>query len=186
MNGISWIRGLTRQGPAPAEPTWSDVLEAAREEYGPRTTRYLADSLGVTLRTAQRYVAGQHKPTHHAVRDRLEPLYENLRAERQADYDQAHRDEVAAFLREIRKVSPGQIRVRDLSSRKVRDGFRNITEWLNVDLELVAMAWESGDEVLADRLLSDQIIGEYGLDGEVSGLEHSLRVRDYVEGIDYQ
>jgi hypothetical protein len=183
MRGRDWIAGLLAAPEVPA-PTWRDVLDYARQEHGRGATRWLADTLSVTQRTAQRYFTGQHSPTRHQVREHLGPLVESLRAEAQAEADQLHREETAAYLAEIQALRPrGPLLVRSKSDLKELPTIRKVVDYYRVDLTEAAEAWRAGDDERAEELLSDQIIGGYG--GSGTGLAEILEVDDYLGGLDY-
>lgn len=182
-------------------PTWWDVLEHIEDTQGRGASRYLADQLGVTVRTAQRYLSGQHQPTRHAVRDRLAGVSADLEAERAADQEaeyagqleeqsRAHRRETADYLRLMTVLHPPQITVRNTSDSKVKDKTYNISRPLDrmgPGLAGVADLWERGDYAGADAALSDAVIARWNSEpsDDRHGLAMVLQVIDYPYGIDY-
>jgi hypothetical protein len=189
MNGRQWIAGLLGPTPRAPEPTWPQIMDLARQVYGKGATRYLADQLGVTQRTAQRYLTGQHAPRRGGVRERLRALTAGTRTTQQAEMDLQHRKATAAHLRGIKTLWPPVITVVSRSSAG-RPTHRRIGAPLtrvHAGLERVARLWEQGHQTRAQYALSDCVIARYA--GEASdnaqGLAAILLVIDYPEGMDY-
>lgn len=206
MNGYQWIESLI-EAPAPiaapepmGAPTWWDVLEYVEDTQGRGASRFLADRLGVTIRTAQRYLSGQHQPARLEVRNRLADVAAEIEAERAADQDaecadavaeraRAHRKDVADFLRLIDRLDPQRITCRNKSTGSSTEHTYTVKplDRMGPGLAEVADLWESGDFGGAVDALSDSIVARYG--NEASDNRHGfatvLEIVDYPRGIDY-
>lgn len=186
MDGVSWLKSLGGPAAAQREPEWLDVLVYALDEHPGRgeAAKWLAGELGVTVRSAERYLALGMQPTLHA-RDAAERLKGRVRAEWAKADEETARQQVADLLRLIRHVEPGVVEVEDLSDPRM-GGSRSIPgPPLSVDLGPVADAWEDEDEDAAAQALSDAIMEAYGDRGSSPNLHEHLSIVDYRDGIDY-
>lgn len=194
MNGSSFLRSLEGGAASHREVEWLDVLVYAEENHpGPgNAARWLADEMGVSRRTAERYLAITTPGTeqsHQPRRAEQVAAADRLREEIQEEWDDADaeqdRQQVADLLRLIRKIKPGRVIVRDVSSGRTKDSQRTIGKPLDVDLDAVAEAWEDGDDQEAADLLGQIIIEAYGNDGGVEELDENIMIVDYLDGIDW-
>jgi len=183
-----WIAGLAAAPPRPAEPSWADVVARVRADNPGRgaAARTLAETMGVTRRTAQRYLTGQHAPKRAAVRAAAGPLYGTLRAEAAAAHVQATRDRAARALRNIGKLRPGKVIVYDKSGRPVQT--KRTIGWLDkmaAGLGKVADLWRAGKTREAGAALEKAIVNRYGgaRSDARDGLADTLGVVDFPQGI---
>lgn len=186
MDGTSWLRSLGGPPAEAREPEWLDVLIYAQEQHPApgAAAQWLADELGVSRRSGERYLALGQQPTQRA-RAASERLRDDIRdAWAEADAAEA-RQQVADLLRLIRSVEPGRVEVVDISDGRGMKSVRSIQGSLDVDLEAVASAWEDEDDQAAADALSDAIIRAYGDKGDVDELDANLMITDYLDGIDY-
>lgn len=159
---------------ATGEPAgWSDALAAIRAEHGSRTSRYLADRFGVTMRTAQRWQKGTHAPASADVRAALP--------------DMVDRDRLAAQrIREAQRFDPGgEVRIMTSSKggpRKVSGAGWRVTPDVRDRLDLVASALESGDRSGAEREFSDLVTDLYFRQGR-GDRPLGRRARSAVQGM---
>lgn len=206
MNGEDWLASLIA-APAPiaapepmGAPTWWDILEYVEDTQGRHASRWLSEQLGVTMRTAQRYLTGQHEPKRAAIRGRLDEVAREIEAERAADQaaehadevaEQAdrHRQEVADFIRLITRLDPEKITCVSKSdpSRKAATYSVKPLDRMGPGLAEVADRWERGDFGGAADALSDSIVARYGDEASNNrhGLAAVLEIEDYPVGIDY-
>lgn len=125
-----------------------EAIQAIRAEHGDQASRFLANRLGIGIRQAQRYLAGQVR----------RPKEDKGRALRGA----ADPARIAASrLRSARTISMGKVPVGyDGKSRgTITPGVLTVDGVLRGELDQVAQALESGDYNEADRLFSQAIIG---------------------------
>ena len=144
MRGKDWLESLT------PELDWQDVLDAIRDEFGRGAVGFLADALGVTPRTAQRYYTGEiGEPARH--REQLAGVIK--RAERRA---------AAAIIRQIDTLDPGTIAVKTKSG-KDKQGTRDPGTLYDMapGMARVADLWEAGADDRAEDALSDAVIARY-------------------------
>jgi len=57
VSGVEWLRALEGGSAGHRQVEWLDVLVYAEEEHGAGASRWLADEMGVSLRSAERYLA---------------------------------------------------------------------------------------------------------------------------------
>lgn len=188
MRAEEWIASLAAAPPPPAEPMWSDVVSAARGAFPARgaAARFLAQTMGVTQRTAQRYLTGQHAPKRAAVRAAAAPLYDAIRQARAADHVKATRARVARALRNIGKVKPGKVIVYSKSGKPVAT--KRVIGWLDgmaAGLAKVADLWKAGKTREAGAALEKAILNRYGgaRSDARDGLADTLGVVDFAQGI---
>jgi hypothetical protein len=193
MNGIDFLHSLGFEAPR-REVEWLDVLVYAQEQNPEPggAARWLADEMGVSTRSAERYLAIATpgvKETQMPVRHAQVEAAERLKAEIKAEWDEedsaAQRQQIADLLRLISHVSPGKVGVQSRSGPQA-GGSRSIGGELDVDLDAVADAWEDDDEDLAAAELSDAIVSAYGQRGGVDSLDDALRITDYPPGLDWR
>lgn len=179
------------------------ALEAIRAEHGRNSTRWLADQMGISLRQAQRYMAGQglsgRTAANRARRDAVIELgAAPVRAQAQrvrADVSrQASRRWIAAALiRKATRVSVGRVKVWDKSANRPA-GSRHVgshrvdNRRMRAQLNQAASLLESGDEEGAMHAFSDALLDAYSTSkgdppGMVSG---PLYIYDYPTGIDLE
>jgi len=185
VDGKTWLESLEppQGGGQPVE--WLDVLVFAEQEHGPRATRWLADEMGVSLRTAQRYMRLDHAPHRRGPAGAARHLMADV-GRRMADESEAQRrDDTADLIRLIRTITPGVVWVRPKSSSKGRPTKRTIKQLSGVDLGAVADAWADDDPDEADAALSDAIIDAYGQLSNTPNLAEYLQIVDYETGLDY-
>jgi len=201
ISGVDWLRALEGGSAGHRTVEWLDVLVYAEEEHGSGASRWLADEMGVSLRSAERYLAitkpgvGQsQQPSRHAQVEAAQ----RLQARIQREWDRAdaadQRRQVADLLRAIRRVAPGTVRVRSVSRGKNRSGSpratlessRSIPGEIAVDLSDAADLWEQGLDGEAAAALSDAIIDGYGNRGDIDELSRSIRIVEYPPDMDYR
>ena len=180
MNGREWLQSLGGGSPEPARPEWLDVLVWAQEQHPGRgeAARWLADELGVNVRSAQRYLALDAEPKRGAARSNAEALRVRLENELRDQAAEQRRGYVAGLLREMSSLKPGTVEVVNKSDHRPA-GTRRVPPLDDVDLDRVADLWEADDEDGAEEELSDVIMDAYG------GLSEFLLITDYLDGIDY-
>jgi len=203
MYGVDFLRSLEGRSIS-REVEWLDVLVYAEEKHPGKgeAAKWLAGELGVSVRSAQRYLAvttpgvkESQQPSRHTVTEAVE----RLRARIQREWDEAdeahQRRQVADLLRAIRRIKPGKVKVRSVSRGKGRhghartgplDGTRTINRWVSVDLSDVADLWEDRQDGEAAAALSDAIIDAYGAAGDIDELSSSIRITGYPPDLDYQ
>jgi hypothetical protein len=145
----------------------TDALSAIRTAHGKGSSRYLADTYGVSMRTAQRWLAGTQAPA------------ESRRSQVESD-PSAQRASTAQRIRSASAVNVGVAAVVSKSSGKA-DGSRNVglriaDGRMHRDLERAANLYESGDDERAEEAFSDAIMRSYGA-GE------ALQMDDFPDGL---
>lgn len=150
MNGRSVFRSLGRAVDA------REAIESLVAEHGRGTTRWIAEQLGVSQRTVQRWRKGTQSPRNTAGVARL------------AD---PNRVRVNA-LRNARAVSVGSVSVFSRSSGAL-DGSRNVG-MVGADFNVAADLLEQGaSEEEVQAAISDAVMDGYGGNGfgEVLGID---------------
>lgn len=177
------------------------AIAAIREDHGAGATRWLQQHLGVTLRSAQRYMRGERlggrTAANRARRDQLieaaaAPRREQAQRVRAGIMREASRRWVAAgLLRRATRVTVGRVGVWDKSknrpagSRSVgshRVGENGLT---SAQLAGVAAALEAGEEEDALHAFSDALLDAYAVaNGDAPGtVSGPLFIYDYPSGI---
>lgn len=197
MDGIRWLRSLEGGSAGHREADWLDVLVYAEEQ--PKPTAWLAETMGVHLRSAERYLAAVGggkggigaQPTRGPAKAGARVAMAKVTAE-WAEADQAEqRQQVADLLRLVDTIEiPPQQRVvvASKSDRRARESERRIKKPLtgmNDRMQAVADAWEDEDQDEAAELLGAAILDAYGDAGNVEHLSSNIRIVDYPDGIDY-
>jgi hypothetical protein len=141
----------------------------ASEAVAGRSSRWIADKFGVSMRTAQRWKAGTQQPSERG--DRRDKVMKS-----------ADRHKVAAqALRDARAVNAGKVGVAsDTGRMSARKGQRNLgvvqlDETAQDRMNEAADLLDAGDVEGAERLVSQAILdakGDYG----------PLRIEDYPPG----
>jgi hypothetical protein len=142
----------------------------ATEALTGRTSRWIADKFGVSMRTAQRWKRGTQQPTDRGGR-------------RSKVMQSADRKKVAArAIREARAVNVGRVGVEaDTGRVGARTGTRNVglvqlDDSARARMEEAAEALEHGDTDRAEELMSDALLNSGGRD------YGPLRISDYSPG----
>lgn len=140
------------------------------EALAGRTSRWIANKFGVSMRTAQRWKKGTQLPTDRG--DRREKVMKS-----------ADRRKVAAqALREARAVNAGKVGVESDTGRAgARKGTRNVgivqlDDGAREKMQEAADALDEGDVERAEKLVSDAILNSGGRD------YGPLRISDYGPG----
>jgi len=186
MKGLDWLSSLTAPPPPITEPTWWDLMARA-ETYGRgrggQATRWLAGQMGVTVRTAERYLTAEFQPTKPATVARADAAIARIRSERELEREQLHRRETSDFLRLIDRIDPGTILVVSLSAPNATPSKRTprVLDQMGAGMARVAQLWEQGARYAAENALSDAVIARYGREssGNRYGLAATLRIVDY-------
>lgn len=140
------------------------------EALAGRSSRWIANKFGVSMRTAQRWRKGTQQPTERG--DRREKVMKS-----------ADRRKVAAqALREARAVNVGKVGVESDTGRvSARTGTRNVgivqlDDRARERMEEAADALDAGDVERAEKLVSDAILNTGGRD------YGPLQISDYGPG----
>lgn len=162
--------------------SFGEAIAALRAQHGKSLTRFLADELGVTMRTAQRYAKGEFRPSTRTAAGR-ERLDKTLRA-----VDRGRN--AARLLRNAKRVNVGRVRVVDRSSGKPAGtrmvGAHRVGDTLTaVELENVADLLDAGDFDSAAEEFSNAMLDAYSVSkndppGTASG---PLLIVEYLTGI---
>lgn len=162
--------------------TFGEAIAAIRAEHGKRASKFLAEQLGVTMRTAQRYLKGEFQPRTNtaAGRTRREGV---MRAA-------SRRWVAAALLRNATRVNVGRVRVWDKSKDRPAGtrfvGMHTVGGTLLAeDLVAVADLLQDGREDEALFAFSDAMLDAYSRDkGDPPGTASGpLYIYDYLTGI---
>jgi len=142
----------------------------ATEALAGRSSRWIANKFGVSMRTAQRWRKGTQQPTERGNR-------------RNAVMKSADRKKVAAqALRDTRAVNAGKVGVKsDTGRAKARTGTRTVglvqlDERARERMQEAADALEAGDLERAQELVSDAVLNTGGRD------YGPLQIEDYGPG----
>lgn len=156
---------------------WRESILAIRDEHGPGASRHIASTFGVSMRTAQRWLAGTQQPARHRR--------EEVRAA-------GDRKRVAArALRSARTVSVGRVKVINRSTGRP-DGTRpvgvlDVDQSLRTGLGETAREYVEGDATAAGDVLSDALLSAYSeqrASDNRSIAAGALLIYDYPTGID--
>jgi hypothetical protein len=142
----------------------------ATEALTGRTSRWIADKFGVSMRTAQRWRKGTQQPTERG--DRRTKVMQS-----------ADRRKVAArVVRETRTIIAGRVGVKsDTGRQAAREGTRNVglvelDEQAQERMQEAADALDAGDTERAEELMSDAILNSGGRN------YGPLRISEYPPG----
>lgn len=191
MNGETWLGSLFSGSGHPAPVDWSDVLVEAETHSDP--VGWLADQIGVTRRSGERYLAAvkpgvseSQQPKRGAAAVNRDRLIGKLQAKRDREAEERNAADAAELLRNIKRIKPGKVEVKPKSPtyQHKKKTYRTI-RWVDVDLGEVADAVEAGELDDAAELLSDELMEAYGRPEEPD-LGAYLRIVDYTEPIDYR
>lgn len=138
---------------------------AIRQQQGIHATRWIADTEGVSQRTGRRWMSDTPPPS------RIPNIIQLVTAEQLA----------AQRLRGATGIDFGTVLVeydgRDEGSRYI--GYLDINDYMRGYLEQAIEALEEGDLDLAADAFSNAAIGGYS-----PGLEDTLKVTEYLDGVD--
>ncbi|WP_345572141.1 MULTISPECIES: helix-turn-helix transcriptional regulator [Actinomycetes] len=154
-----------------------ETLEQVRNEHGKKASSWLADKLGVSRRTAQRYLAGTQNPSKR-TRQRIPNVERSVR-----------RKVAAGKISRVRSMNVGRVVVINLSAGD-EDGTRDIG---NVSLppeimEEIAALYADGQDQEAEDLLNQAIVNIYANDDphDRGGLGSVLYIDNYSPGMSYR
>lgn len=159
--------------------SFTDIMGAIRDIYGGGASHRIADVMGFTLRSGQRYLKDEQHPTTPEARAR----FTTLRAE-------AEEHLTAGLIRLIDTIDAGTVTVILLSvTPHDEDGDRNIGEVDNLGpgMDRVADLWEAGFKQAAADAFDAAVIARYAGESadDAHGLASVLGIIDYKDGINY-
>lgn len=162
--------------------TFGEAIAALRAEHGKATTRVLADRLGVTIRTAQRYVRGQFEPNTRTTAGRERREKTMLAASR--------RWVAAGLLRRATHVNVGRVAVLDKSKNRPGGtrfvGLHRVGDTVPAQaLSQIAGQIQAGQMAQAEEAFSTLMLDAYAVSrGDQAGAASGpLAVSDYLTGI---
>jgi hypothetical protein len=142
---------------------WQAAMGFLRREHGKGTSRWLANQFGVSMRTAQKYLAGTQSPVYRKP-DRATKIAALAASSR---------------LRAARRIHVGRVSVE--YDGKAAGGRRidtmQVDDDMRAGLASVADLLDAGDLDAAGGALSDAVLNGYGDLGE------TLDVTDFIDGV---
>lgn len=170
MRGRSWFGLFGR------DLSMEETLEQVRADHGRQASQWLADKLGVSRRTAQRYLAGTQRPSKR-TRQRLPNVERSVR-----------RKVAAGKISRVSRISVGRVAVINLSAGDY-DGTRDIG---NVSIpadvmQEIADLYANGQDQEAEDLLNQAIVNIYAGEDprDTGGLGSVLYVDSFPPGMSY-
>jgi transcriptional regulator with XRE-family HTH domain len=180
-----FLRDMAGQQAAPAAPvTLRGALDAIRSQHGKGARAYLAALTGVSPDTAGRWLSGKQSPSPSAA-GRIDKV-RNTGGKIIDDRRKAEsRKAAAAKIRNMRSIRPRMVSVSSKSpvGGVEPDGMRQVSKdiMLGEMSDMIADAWERGDEDGAADLLSQAMMAGYAGESvtDDSGLAALLSVTDF-------
>lgn len=170
MKSGDWMRSKSRGA------SFGEWMTGVRQHHGREASKWLSEKLGVSRRTAQRYLAGSQQPSAKTGK-RLNRVKASAPISRQV---------AANRIAGVRRVNCGTASVVSKSDG-TPDGIRRLNE---VDLppgvmEQIAELYRQGEDAEAEAMFDDAVMAIYGGDpaDDREGLASVLGVTNYEDGI---